>query len=100
MLNTLTATINNPQIDQVELSKQLTAHIDDVLRDGYALRDVLVVLRENYFYPRDLHIVSQFHGGGYFVFHQRAADGTGKGKIFEHSTLAACVEFALKYTED
>lgn len=90
--------VQNMTIDQKQLSRQLVDRLDDVLRDGYILRDIMAVLHKTYFHPRNLYVLKGPYDD-YLVMHQRD-DGTGKGELYTHPTLTACVEFALKWNEE
>jgi hypothetical protein len=68
-----------------------TEAVRQVLADGIVFKEVMNVLRECVFIPKNM-IVMQAMSGRWHV----RKDGVS---LYDHVSYAACVEFALKYGE-
>ena len=68
-----------------------TEAVRQVLADGIAFKELMTVLRERVFAPKNM-IVMQAMSGRWHV----RSNGVS---LYDHVSFAACVEFALKYGE-
>jgi hypothetical protein len=78
--------------------KQIADQITGLIADGIVHREVMRVLMDTCFIPKHLMLFKR-DDERWHVYHRDINIGLGKGNLFSHVSLAACVEFALKYED-
>ena len=72
------------------MQDEITVSVRELLISGAALGEVMVILREYIFAPKGIILIKDQSGVWMVMKFQQ-------GKLFTHPSLAACVEFALRY---